>query len=228
MENKPAQKQDFTPSKVATKTMELYAQEYGLIPSIHFVFLGGNPYITSDGLLWLGNNHPDPSKQVAGISTQIIQADFEKNQFIVKATVILENGKQYEGIGTATKENLTRITANHGLEMAETRAVSRALRKAYAIGIPAIEELKEGQLEQKAPADKTKLSPEGIITENQRKRLFAIANKEGVSHEEVKLIIKEFGYESTKDIKVKHYNEIIQRIEEYAKQSKEIEETPDT
>ena len=223
----PAKKQDFTPDKVATKTMELYAQEYGLIPSIHFVFLGGNPYITSDGLLWLGNNHPDPAKQVAGISTQIIQADFEKNQFVVKATVVLENGKQYEGIGTATKENLTRITANHGLEMAETRAVSRALRKAYAIGIPAIEELKESQPEQKAPADKRKLSPEDVITENQRKRLFAIANKEGVSNDEVKLIIKEFGYESTKDIKVKHYEEIIQRIEDYAKQAKEIEEAPD-
>ena len=219
----PAKKQDFTPEKVAVQTMELYAKEYGLIPSIHFVFLGGNPYITSDGLLWLGNNHPDPSKQIAGINTQIIQADFEKNQFVVKATVILENGKQYDGIGTATKENLTRITANHGLEMAETRAVSRALRKAYAIGIPAIEEVKEGQPEQNAPADKKKLSPEDPITENQRKRLFAIANEENISHDEIKLIIKEFGYESTKDIKVKDYNEIIKRLEEYAKQSKQLE-----
>lgn len=200
----PAPKQDFTPDKLAEKTMSLYAKEYGLVPSIHFVFLGGNPYITSDGLLWLGNNHPDPSKRIAGIKTEIVQADFDKNQFIVKAIVILENGQQFEGIGTATKENLTRITANHGLEMAETRAVSRALRKAYAIGIPAVEELKEEQPKQKENR---------VISDKQRKRLWAIAKEHGVSEEEVKEIIARYGYESTKEITIENYDKIIEEIE---------------
>ena len=209
----PAPKQDFTPEKIATKTMEVYAQEYGLIPSIHFVFLGGNPYITSDGLLWLGNNHPDPSKRVAGIKTEIVQADFDKNQFIVKATVILENGQQFEGIGTATKENLTRITANHGLEMAETRAVSRALRKAYAIGIPAIEELKEEQPKQKE---------NGVISDKQRKRLWAIAKEHGVSEEEIKEIIGRYGYESTKEISWKDYEKIIEEIQAQSEREPQV------
>ena len=214
MTNAPATKQDFTPEKVATKTMEVYAKEYGLVPSIHFVFLGGNPYITSDGLLWLGNNHLDPSKRIAGVKTDIVQADFEKNQFIVKAVVYLESGQQYEGIGTATKENLTRITANHGLEMAETRAVSRALRKAYAIGIPTIEELKENQGTEKENTE--------TISEKQRKRLWAIAKKHGLTEEQLKELIAKYGYESTKDIHWKDYNKIIEEIENPSE-----EDTPD-
>ena len=220
MQNKPAPKQDFTPSKVATKTMELYAKEYGLIPSVHFVFLGGNPYITSDGLLWLGNNHPDPERQVAGIKTEIVQADFEKSQFVVKATVVLENGRQFEGIGTATKENLTRITANHGLEMAETRAVSRALRKAYAIGIPAVEELQNQSQQQETQKPTT---TEDVISDKQRKRLWAIANENGVSEEQLKQLIAKYGYDSTKKIKRKDYEAIINEIQNQ-KEETEVEE----
>ena len=223
MQNKPAT-QDFTPSRVATKTMQLYAKEYGLIPSVHFVFLGGNPYITSDGLLWLGNNHPDPSRQVAGIKTDIIQADFEKNQFVVKATVVLENGRQFEGIGTATKENLTRITANHGLEMAETRAVSRALRKAYAIGIPAVEEL-QNQTQQQPQQAQKQSTTEGLITDKQRKRLWAIANENGYSEEQLKQLIAKYGYDSTKKIKKKDYEAIINEIQAHQETEEAIEET---
>jgi len=110
--------------------------------------------------------------------------------------------------------------------MAETRAVSRALRKAYAIGIPAIEELKESQPEQKAPASKKKLSPEDVITENQRRRIFAIAKEHNVDESTIKEIIKQYGYESTKDIKIKHYDQIITDIQNY-NQPQELEETND-
>ncbi|HIQ49568.1 MAG TPA: hypothetical protein EYH56_00055 [Nanoarchaeota archaeon] len=200
--------ENFTPSKIVTQTVKFYAEKYGLVPSIHFVFLGGNPYITSDGLLWIGNNHPDKNKRIAVVKTDVLKADFEKNQFIVKATIYLNNGQQYEGIGTATKENVTKITANHGLEMAETRAVSRALRKAYAIGMPAIEELKE----EKTQEEKARKSPEEVISEAQRKRLFAIANKNNIQKEHIKKIIQKYGYESTKNIKIKDYDKIIELI----------------
>jgi len=87
--------------------------------------------------------------------------------------------------------------------MAETRAVSRALRKAYAIGIPAIEELKENKTEEKPKT----------ISDKQRKRLWAIAKEHGVSEEEVKQIIAQYGYESTKEITIENYDKIIEEIE---------------
>ncbi len=145
--NKPVKQQDYTPAKQVSQTLRLYAETYGLVPGMHFVYMGTNPYITSEGLLWLGNNHPDQEKRILAIKSEIIEKDFEKGIFIVKATVFLQDGREYQGIGTATRENLTKITANHGLEMAETRAVSRALRKAYAIGIPSIDELFEKEPE---------------------------------------------------------------------------------
>jgi hypothetical protein len=54
---------------------------------------------------------------------------------------------------------------------------------------------------------------EKVISEKQRKRLFAIARENGISNEEVKRIISELGYESTKDIKVKDYDKIIELLQ---------------
>lgn len=221
-QNLPAKNNNFQPSQVALKTMNFYAKEYKLVPEIHFVFLGGSPYITSDGLLWLGNNHPDKEKRIKDIAVDILKADFTKQEFIVKAVIALYNGQTFEGIGTATVNNLTKITQNHPLEMAETRAVSRALRKAYAIGIPSAEELTDIP---KAPnvKDKNEKSKD-IISEAQRKRLWAIAREYGVSDKEVKEIIERYGYESTRDIKRKDYEKIISDIEAIAEREPEFEE----
>ena len=218
--NKPATKQrDYTPAKVVAQTVKLYAEEFGLVPGVHYIYMGGNPYITSDGLLWLGNNHKDLEKRVIAIKTEIIQADFEKNVFVVKATVILSSGQEYQGIGTATRDNLTKITLNHGLEMAETRAVARALRKAYAIGIPSIEELSEKS--EKEPEPQQPQSQLQTISDKQRNRLFAIAKEHGVSNDEIKEIIAKYGYTSTKDIKIEDYDKIIKDIEELSEKEPE-------
>ena len=218
--NKPATKQqDYTPAKVVAQTVKLYAEEFGLVPGVHYIYMGGNPYITSDGLLWLGNNHKDLEKRIIAIKTEIIQADFEKNVFVVKATVILGSGQEYQGIGTATRDNLTKITLNHGLEMAETRAVARALRKAYAIGIPSIEELSEKS--EKEPELQQPQSQLQTISDKQRNRLFAIAKEHGVSNDEIKEIIAKYGYTSTKDIKTEDYDKIIKDIEELSEKEPE-------
>src|SRR6202007_3187498 len=62
--------------------------------------------------------------------------------WVFKAIVFKTRGsKGFEGYGDANPSNVSSIV--HGAEMrvAETRAVNRALRKAYGIGICSVEEL---------------------------------------------------------------------------------------
>lgn len=54
-----------------------------------------------------------------------------------------------------------------------------------------------------------------VISEPQRKRLFAIANKSGIPDDEVKAILLEYGFESSKDITRDVYDEIAKRVEAF-------------
>jgi hypothetical protein len=55
---------------------------------------------------------------------------------IVKVTVTLNNGASFSGLGSAAENSET----DRLIELAEGRATSRALRKAYALGVPVKEE----------------------------------------------------------------------------------------
>jgi len=59
---------------------------------------------------------------------------------------------------------------------------------------------------------------EDVITDKQRKYLWAFAKEKGLREEDVRSIIREFGYESTKDIKKGDLNTILKYIELYSQQ----------
>lgn len=65
-----------------------------------------------------------------------------------------------------------------------------------------------------SPKKSPKIQNKILISEAQRKRLYALAK--GVSETEVKAIIKEYGYESSKDIQVKDYELICQKVAQKA------------
>lgn len=60
------------------------------------------------------------------------------------------------------------------------------------------------------PQAEPQASPNGTISEKQRKRLFAIAKD--VPDAEMKSLLKEYGYESSKDIKWQDYEKICNRV----------------
>jgi hypothetical protein len=68
--------------------------------------------------------------------------DWNSSRWVCKATVYKRNRtKGFVGYGDADPSNVSSLV--HGAEMriAETRAVNRALRKAYGIGLCSVEEL---------------------------------------------------------------------------------------
>src|SRR5215472_19274757 len=101
--------------------------------------LDGRWYITHAGLLRLARR-----RRCRGIHTllQQAQSDPVANRWVFRATVYKSPGyRGFVGYGDADPSNVS--PQMHGAEMriAETRAVNRALRKAYGIGICSVEEL---------------------------------------------------------------------------------------
>jgi len=102
-------------------------------------YIEGGWYVTHSGLLRLAAR-----RRCIGIHARPIQnsCDPKKARWVFKATVYKNrNCRGFVGFGDADPSNVSYLV--HGAEMrvAETRAVNRALRKAYGIGICSVEEL---------------------------------------------------------------------------------------
>jgi len=101
--------------------------------------IDGNWYVTHTGLLRLARR-----KKCLGIHVEAVDSlcDSTARRFVLKATAYpSKNSSGFVGYGDADPSNVSFLV--HGAEMrvAETRAVNRALRKAYGIGICSVEEI---------------------------------------------------------------------------------------
>jgi hypothetical protein len=101
--------------------------------------LEGNWYVTHTGLLRVAQRN-----RCSGIRTAIDKelSDPNSSRWVFKATVYKSpRSRGFVGYGDADPSNVSSLV--HGAEMrvAETRAVNRALRKAYGIGLCSVEEL---------------------------------------------------------------------------------------
>ena len=101
---------------------------------------GGQPYVTHAELLRLAKRN-----RCAGIQIEPVLALCrpEKNFWVFKATVYKSaRCRGFVGYGDAHPGNVSPLIFNHAeMRMAETRAVNRALRKAYGIALCSLEEL---------------------------------------------------------------------------------------
>ena len=95
-------------------------------------------YVTHSGLLRVAHR-----RRCLGIATKLVEgvSDPKEGRWVFRATVAKSEGKNFVGYGDADPSNVSFLV--HGAEMrvAETRAVNRALRKAYGIGICSVEEI---------------------------------------------------------------------------------------
>jgi hypothetical protein len=96
-------------------------------------------YVTHSGLLRLARkNH------CSGIQTEMVPefCDAKLGRWVVKATVYkTARSKGFVGYGDADPGNVSSLVRGAEMRVAETRAVNRALRKAYGIGLCSVEEI---------------------------------------------------------------------------------------
>jgi len=124
-----------------------------------------------------------------------------------KARAIAPNGAFMDGTGSCSSmEKEYENTEHNTRATAETRAKNRAISDLVAFGEVSAEEVMQGE-----PTKTT--SSDGKISEKQRKRLFAISKSKGLTEDDVKNLIKGYGYEKTADINWKDYDKIIEEIE---------------
>ena len=127
------------------------SRESGLaITSGEILLLDGRWYVTSAGLLRLAKN-----RGCSGIHTRVLEkfSDPRTDCWVFKATVYKgSRSKGFVGYGDANPSNVSPLVRGAEMRTAETRAVNRALRKAYGIGLCSVEELGYFSASPKPPA----------------------------------------------------------------------------
>ena len=96
-------------------------------------------YVTHTGLLRLARR-----KKCRGMHVEAVDSlcDTAASRFVLKATVYPSKGSAgFVGYGDADPANVSALVRGAEMRIAETRAVNRALRKAYGIGICSVEEM---------------------------------------------------------------------------------------
>jgi hypothetical protein len=101
--------------------------------------LDGRWYITHTGLLGIARrNH------CSGIKSALVErySDPATGRWVFKSTVYkTPRSRGFVGYGDADPSNVSSLVRGAEMRVAETRAVNRALRKAYGVGLCSVEEL---------------------------------------------------------------------------------------
>jgi hypothetical protein len=103
------------------------------------LYLNGAFYVTHAGLVRLASR-----RRCAGIQTDQLDqfSDPLAGRWVFRATVFKSaSSRGFVGFGDADPSNVSSIVRGAEMRVAETRAVNRALRKAYGIGLCSVEEL---------------------------------------------------------------------------------------
>jgi hypothetical protein len=134
------------------------------VPLGDVLFLEGRWYVTHVGLVRLAHRN-----SCIGISVEIVRelCDVSISKWGFKAIVYThQDCKGFVGYGDANPSNVSPVV--HGAEMrvAETRAVNRALRKAYGIGICSVEEIGSFAEPVPSPRESKKLPPQPVNGKN--------------------------------------------------------------
>jgi hypothetical protein len=115
-------------------------ENYGFAVSLgDLLLLEGKWYVTHAGLLRLAAR-----SRCHGIQVQQVRAfcDPVACRWVFRASVYKSpSSKGFVGYGDADPSNVSSLVQGAEMRVAETRAVNRALRKAYGIGLCSVEEL---------------------------------------------------------------------------------------
>jgi hypothetical protein len=124
----------------ALEALDSLSEKYGFSVALgDLILLDSKWYVTYACLLRIAQR-----RRCHGIKTalQNVVSDPSANRWVFKATVYKTPGSRgFVGYGDAEPSNTSSLVRGAELRVAETRAVNRALRKAYGIGLCSVEEL---------------------------------------------------------------------------------------
>lgn len=122
------------------RALDLLSEHYGFSVALGDLrLLHANWYVTHSGLLRLATR-----RKCSGISVRLARefCDLSRNRWVFRATVYKSTSSRvFVGYGDADPSNVSALVRGAEMRVAETRAVNRALRKAYGIGLCSVEEL---------------------------------------------------------------------------------------
>jgi hypothetical protein len=163
------------------------------IESGDLLLLDGRWYVTHSGLVRLARR-----SHCAGIHVEPVPqfSDPGRSHWAFKATVYKSKScRGFVGYGDANPANVSSLVRGAEMRVAETRAVNRALRKAYGIGVCSVKEI--GSIDRITQSQEpNKLPPEGANgnggTRTVRDRLCQIIRQHQLDPNLVKSYATEF------------------------------------
>jgi hypothetical protein len=165
-----------TPPTRIVKSLETLSKDFNFsLSKGELQFINTSWYVTHTGLIGLARR-----KKCRGIQVEAVDSlcDSAASRFVLKATVYPSKSScGFVGYGDADPANVSILV--HGAEMrvAETRAVNRALRKAYGIGICSVEEIGSLAEPPQASPESKELAPQptnGSGSRTVRDRLYQV------------------------------------------------------
>jgi len=121
------------------------------------LYFSGKWYVSHSGLLQIAYR-----RRCVGIDTAIEQQTTEPSvgRWVFRATVRKSKSTSFVGYGDADPSNVSALVRGAEMRVAETRAVNRALRKAYGIGICSVEEIGSFAEPTQSAREPKKISPQ--------------------------------------------------------------------
>jgi len=201
-----------------------YSEQLGLsIEGGDLLLIDGKWYVTHSGLLRIATR-----RRCHGIAVTAMRqlCDPSCSRWAFKATVYKSlTCKGFVGHGDADPSNVSPLVQGAEMRVAETRAVNRALRKAYGIGICSVEEIGSLPARSQPEPNVRKLPPQPVNGNGEpklRDQLCLLIRQHGLDASLVKQYAAEFC--GTKDLRqasreqvasfIKHIGELAARDKE--------------
>jgi hypothetical protein len=125
---------------LSTQSLKMLTGDFQLsVKNGDLQVINGQWYVTHTGLLRLARR-----RRCSGIHVEVVDTlcHSASGRFVLKAMVYPTKKSQgFVGYGDADPSNVSSLVRGAEMRVAETRAVNRALRKAYGIGICSVEEI---------------------------------------------------------------------------------------
>src|ERR1019366_2365369 len=206
--------------EIALIALRELTREYRLSVALgDLLYLDERWYVSHAGLLRIAQR-----KKCSGINVECLGefSDPGATRWAFKATVFKPGEcKGFVGYGDAAPSNVSPLVRGAEMRVAETRAVNRALRKAYGIGICSVEEI--GTI----PNTSEKLPPQNAngtgngTAPKVRDRLCQIIRQHKLDPELVKAYAVDFcGTKTLREASREQVENFVQQLADWAKQDR--------